>query len=135
MGVGEKILHLLMGVGKFVTPTDRAHGASFKSYLGVMAKAHVPIVATLAATGRLDRPGRVCAVGGAIGLRDYFGPKPRSTKVVTEEMVSSIRQQVQVELEESVGERFRIDGSSFVTRRRMIQDADNGSGWKMTVDV
>ncbi|KOM43025.1 hypothetical protein LR48_Vigan05g062900 [Vigna angularis] len=33
----------------------------------------------VAATGRLDRPGRVRAVGGSIGLRDYFGPKPRST--------------------------------------------------------
>ncbi|KOM34732.1 hypothetical protein LR48_Vigan02g088200 [Vigna angularis] len=48
----------------------------------------------VAATGRLDRPGHVRVVGGAIGLREYFGPKPRSTEVVTQEIVSSIRQQV-----------------------------------------
>ncbi|KOM34780.1 hypothetical protein LR48_Vigan02g093000 [Vigna angularis] len=62
----------------------------------------------VAATSRLDRPGRVRAVRGAIGLRDYFGLKPRSTKPVTQEMVSSIRQPVQVELEESMGERLRM---------------------------
>ncbi|KOM40831.1 hypothetical protein LR48_Vigan04g102900 [Vigna angularis] len=62
----------------------------------------------VAATGRLDRLGRVCVVEGAIGLRDYFGPKPRSTEVVTQEIVSSIRQSVQVELEESMGERLRM---------------------------
>ncbi|KOM26752.1 hypothetical protein LR48_Vigan312s001300 [Vigna angularis] len=37
----------------------------------------------VAATGRLNRPGRVHVVGGAIGLSDYFGPKPRSTEAVT----------------------------------------------------
>ncbi|KOM34444.1 hypothetical protein LR48_Vigan02g059400 [Vigna angularis] len=34
----------------------------------------------VAAKGCLDRPGRVHAVGGATALRDYFGPKPRSTE-------------------------------------------------------
>ncbi|KOM37689.1 hypothetical protein LR48_Vigan03g107100 [Vigna angularis] len=28
-----------------------------------------------------------------------------------------------------------VDGSSSMTRSRMLQDAENGSGWKMTVDV
>ncbi|KOM51893.1 hypothetical protein LR48_Vigan09g055200 [Vigna angularis] len=56
----------------------------------------------VAATGRLDRLGRVRAVGGAIGLKDYFGPKPRSTEAVTQEIISSIRKLVQVELEESM---------------------------------
>ncbi|KOM48009.1 hypothetical protein LR48_Vigan07g171300 [Vigna angularis] len=40
----------------------------------------------VATTGRLDCLGRVHGVGGAIGLRDYFGPKPRSTEAVTQEM-------------------------------------------------
>ncbi|KOM47954.1 hypothetical protein LR48_Vigan07g165800 [Vigna angularis] len=51
----------------------------------------------VAATGRLDRPGRVRDVGGAFGLRDYFGPKPRSTKAVTQEMQQQQQQKQQQE--------------------------------------
>ncbi|KOM43100.1 hypothetical protein LR48_Vigan05g070400 [Vigna angularis] len=49
----------------------------------------------VAATGRLDRPGRVRAVGGAIGLRDYSGPKPRSTEAVTQEIQQQEQQEHQ----------------------------------------
>ncbi|KOM50077.1 hypothetical protein LR48_Vigan08g090400 [Vigna angularis] len=50
----------------------------------------------VAATGQLDRLGRVRTVGGASRLRDYFGPKPRSTKAMRQEVLSSPRQQMQV---------------------------------------
>ncbi|KOM57900.1 hypothetical protein LR48_Vigan11g093300 [Vigna angularis] len=77
----------------------------------------------VAATGLIDRPGRVRAVVGAIGLRDYFGPKPRSTEVVTQEIVSSIRQQVQVKLEESMGERLTMleEKLAMITQQKQQQ--------------
>ncbi|KOM43466.1 hypothetical protein LR48_Vigan05g107000 [Vigna angularis] len=49
----------------------------------------------VAATGQLDRPGRVHGVGGAVGFRDYFGPTPRSTEVVTQEMQQQQQQSQQ----------------------------------------
>ncbi|KOM57434.1 hypothetical protein LR48_Vigan11g046700 [Vigna angularis] len=137
---------LLLNIRKFDPRTFvpiGEHAASFRSYLGVMAKYHVPIVATcwddvpqvdknllshdiydnwdipnderkrmkilshIAVRWRdfkarmtrqyhdlVDSPSPVRAVGGVIGLRDYFGPKPRSIEAVTQEIVNSIRQQV-----------------------------------------
>ncbi|KOM29048.1 hypothetical protein LR48_Vigan630s000700 [Vigna angularis] len=41
----------------------------------------------VAAIGRLDHSGRVRVVGGAIKLRDYFGPKPRKREPEAEKVV------------------------------------------------
>ncbi|KOM43541.1 hypothetical protein LR48_Vigan05g114500 [Vigna angularis] len=49
----------------------------------------------VAATGRLDRLGRVRAVGGATRLRDYFRPKPRSTAVYRPEKQPMAREEVE----------------------------------------
>ncbi|KOM40596.1 hypothetical protein LR48_Vigan04g079400 [Vigna angularis] len=57
----------------------------WKSQGTFVAKAREDVL--VAVTGQLARSGRVRGVGGAIGLRHYFGPKPRSTKALTQEMV------------------------------------------------
>ncbi|KOM40960.1 hypothetical protein LR48_Vigan04g115800 [Vigna angularis] len=67
----------------------------------------------VAVTGRLALSGRVRVVGGATGLRDYFDPKPRSTETMSQEALSSLREQMQLEMEERMNECFRQQEATY----------------------
>ncbi|KOM24906.1 hypothetical protein LR48_Vigan17s000200 [Vigna angularis] len=59
---------------------------------------------------------------------DLLQPSPQGSHHSTEEMENNNDRRTLVDY-------TNVDGSSSMTRRRMLQDAKNGSGWKMSVDV
>jgi len=53
--------------------------------------------------GRLEHPEHVRGVGGAIGLRDYFGPPQRSNESLSQEALRKMEQQMKERFNQRMG--------------------------------
>ncbi|XP_052736348.1 uncharacterized protein LOC108337652 [Vigna angularis] len=67
------------------------------------------------AIGKLDHPGCVRAVGGTVGIKDYFVPKQRSTESLSQEALRKL----ELQMEEKLNERMTVMEQRFMEQQEI----------------